>query len=300
MIDKMISPIFILGNPRSGTTLLRLLLTSHRDVVVPPEAGFLVWLSNKYGDWNSFDSNSSSAVLSYVNDLFGTKKFETWGLNKSDVITQIAKNKPSSYSELSSCIYHSYAKKIAKEVLYWGDKNNFYLNHIEELNRLYPGAKYIHIVRDGRDVACSYLDMGRRTYKSQYAPQLPQKIEEIASQWRNNVLKIERDLKKCSSVFLTIRYEDLVNKTDEELHNICDFLGIEFQNEMASFYLANRSQKLEPVETLEWKQKTLMPIERSSVGRYLDILSKEDVLRFEEVARDALDIFQYKNCPPIA
>lgn len=295
MIDKIMSPIFILGNPRSGTTLMRLLLTSHRDVVVPPEAGFLVWLSNKYGNWNSLDSNNSSAVLSYVNDLFQTKKFETWGLDKSEIIRQIAKNKPSSYSELSGHIYHSYAKKRAKEIIFWGDKNNFYLNHIEELKKLYPDAKFIHVVRDGRDVACSYLDITRHTYKSRYAPLLPQNLEEIANHWRNNVLRIERDLRSCNSSFLTIRYEDLVSRTDKELQKLCDFLGIEFQNEMVSFYLVNRSQNLEPVETLEWKQKTLMPIEPSSIGRYLDTLTKEDILHFEEVAGDALDIFHYKK-----
>ena len=75
-------PIIILGNPRSGTTLLRLILASHSQIVIPPEAGFMCWLSQYY---------ASAAPSSWKNKLFleefslevcKSKKFITWGLSE--------------------------------------------------------------------------------------------------------------------------------------------------------------------------------------------------------------------------
>ena len=71
-------PIFIIGNPRSGTTLLRLMLTSHPEVCIPPEAGFALWLLRDFSDWTPADG-----LDGFLTALMETRKFRHWGLTRT-------------------------------------------------------------------------------------------------------------------------------------------------------------------------------------------------------------------------
>ena len=118
---------FIIGNPRSGTTLLRLLLTSHPHVIIPPECGFIAWLYEKYGGWTRLDLNKDDIINLFVRDLLATKKFDTWGLDSVLIKDEIHKNKPRSYSDLCDVVGLVYNNKLSKAARIIGDKNNFYI-----------------------------------------------------------------------------------------------------------------------------------------------------------------------------
>ena len=164
------NPFFILGNPRSGTSLLRIILNAHPNIVVPPESGFLQWWHHKYGDWNWHDN--TLRIESFLTDLLSSKKIEAYKLNKKGLKKFILEANPDSYSKLIARVYIFYSRN--KTLLTWGDKNNYYIHHIPLLKRLYPKAKYIHLVRDGRDVACSYLELEHSIDKEVlYRPNLP-------------------------------------------------------------------------------------------------------------------------------
>src|ERR1051326_8315559 len=150
---------FILGNPRSGTSLLRVMLDSHSHIVSPPESGFLLWWHKKYKDWSLQDSKNDNKVEEYIADLKTSKKIETWNLDFVEIKKIISKELPSNYAQLSSLIYYSYGVNKKKYASAFGDKNNYYLNHIDEILKIYPNAYFIHLIRDGRDVACSYMDL---------------------------------------------------------------------------------------------------------------------------------------------
>ncbi len=77
-----IPPFFIIGNPRSGTTLLRLMLNNHPLISVPPECGFAVWLYEKYKAENFLDK---SIVRNFIADVVKSRKFETWGIDKEAI-----------------------------------------------------------------------------------------------------------------------------------------------------------------------------------------------------------------------
>ena len=104
---------FILGNPRSGTSMLRLMLDCHSAISVPPECGFLLWLYPKYNNWNSNCLNSN-VLNQFINDVSQSRKFETWKINPSQLKTKILDIKPKNYEELSRCVYLSYSDKINK------------------------------------------------------------------------------------------------------------------------------------------------------------------------------------------
>ena len=106
-------PIFILGNPRSGTSLLRLMLHSHSQICIPPESHFFLWLEEKYKDWNI------ELLDVFVDELFQSTKFETWGMDKHSLALHLANPCPNSYSEVIAIIYKYYCRKGKDEPKLW-------------------------------------------------------------------------------------------------------------------------------------------------------------------------------------
>lgn len=287
-------PLFIIGSPRSGTSLLRLILTSHSQVLIPPECGFIIWLQNKYADWTASHNSDAVRIASFVEDLFASKKFDTWMLSKAVIKDQIAFYQPANFGELCAVVYVAFGVNTGKKFSVWGDKNNFYLNHMPELRSLYEGARFIHIVRDGRDVACSYREVMAANSNSPYAPNLETDIARIATEWSNNVTKVDLFMSTLpSDAALTIKYEDLVVAPKKIAIVMCDWIGIPFEEKMLNFYQQNLSKKLEPKLTLDWKKRTLEPISADTVGRYASLLSNKDQKDFIAVGTAALKRFAY-------
>ena len=284
-------PIFVLGNPRSGTTMLRLMLTCHRNILIPPEAGFAVWLHQRYNRWLR---DSPDQLDGFVSDLLKTRKIETWELNESELKGFLREAGPSSYPEAVSLVYQWYGRCSGRSFNRWGDKNNFYIDHIDVLDRMFPDAQFVHIVRDGRNVACSYRNLAKRTIHSAYAPRLPVEIESIADEWKRNTSTVHQAFQKLgSNRSYEMRLEDLVCDPQKELMALTDFLGEEFDPRMLEYHRLNSGRKLEPEEFLQWKEKTLQPPITTRNEIYKSQLEVEAIATFEAIAGDALRRYGY-------
>jgi len=290
----MNSPIFIIGNPRSGTTLLRLMLTCHRNIVIPPECGFAVWLYDKYGHWEKLEKYSNSLLMGFIRDLMCCRKIETWNVEEKNLFEFLSGRKPASYSDLVSYIYEWYGLSQGKSVKRWGDKNNFHIRHILTIKAMFPNACFMHIVRDGRDVACSYKKLSERRIDSPYAPRLPNKIEDIAEQWKTNIQIATKafDTIEWENVY-EIKFEDLILDTEMSLRNLCKQLGEEYDPSMLNYQVMNREYRLEPKEFLQWKEKTLKPPIREEAGRYRSELTGQDIHIFQTIAGKQLARYSY-------
>lgn len=276
--------LFILGAPRSGTSLFRIILNQNSNAVVPPECGFAHWLYGMYNEWSLSDSLSLGKVDTFIADLMGCRKFETWGVTAVEVRESILKNKPSNYSELVNSVYLSYKDG---ETLLIGDKNNYYINHLEDLMSIHKDPLLVHIVRDGRDVACSYKAIERLVTNSKFKPVLPSAIEKIAEEWKRNVENIEAYVKAHGGI--TVRYEDLIQDTQNELERVCLYLQLEVEKGMFEYYKNND----EPEETMAWKKKTLLPLDADNIGKYKKELTSDEVGLFEELVGETLVQFNY-------
>ena len=172
----MNKPIFILGNPRSGTSLLRSIINSHDNIIIPPECGFLQFLHAKYQGFNF----SIKILNTFVEDLFLTKKIEGWFLDKQNLKEYLFQKKPNNYQYLVYLVYKFYGETNQnKKVLYWGDKNNYYLHHLDLLNSIFVNSRYIQIIREPKDVVSSYLNV-HRLPNSKYKPRFSNNISDIA------------------------------------------------------------------------------------------------------------------------
>ena len=287
-----LAPIFILGNPRSGTTLLRLMLACHPRIAVPPECGFAVWLYDRYGDWSMRDG-VSTRIDQFLDDLFSARKFDTWRIDRDALRQRICDRPPRDYRSLVESVYWHYAATRKPHATWIGDKNNFHIYRVADLVRLFPGCVFVHIVRDGRDVACSYREIVAAQFKSEYRPQLPQAIREIAREWSTAVMAPEAAAASEGVPLHTLRFEDLVANPVAALTQLCAFLGEPFSEEMLEYNIRNASEQMEPAETMAWKRKTLEPLDRSVIGRYRQSLTPEEIAEFYAEAGDALQRFGY-------
>lgn len=283
-------PVFIIGNPRSGTTLLRLMLTNHQNIVIPPECGFAVWFYDKYRELVF----SEKVIDLFVQDVLTARKIETWNLDEARLREYLIQSKVETYAQAVSAVYEFYGRSLGRTFYRWGDKNNFYLNYIPTIFAIFPSAQFIHIIRDGRDIACSYKTLGSSQIVSKYAPNLPVNIKKIASEWTDNIKKIRSSFEKLPSTQVyEIRYEDLVSQPERELTKICDFLREPYDSAMELYYIKNKLETQEPIEFLQWKAKTLEKPTSSEVGKYMQELKPEEIKEFEHISASVLNLYNY-------
>lgn len=265
--------VFIIGYPRSGTTLLRLMMNKHPRICVPPEAAFLAWLHRDFGEF----SFSASAVHDFLVALSGTRKIENWKLDFAELERELIARTPANYAELCDGVYDYYIRRILRRsVDMVGDKNNTYLNEIDLLASLYPDAKFIHIVRDGRAVAASCLDLAARSFTSRYAPRLPGTLPEIAAHWNASIDTILRSLSALDrDRHFTVRFENLVVNSASELRRLCGFLGVDFEQDMLRFHQTDESDGLEPEDYMQWKSKNRMQLQSDEARRHLKLTPEQ-------------------------
>lgn len=285
-----IQPFFILSNPRSGSSLLRVICDSHPEITVPPECGFTEWWHEKYKDWKSID-NQTRRLNSFCGDLASSRKFETWNFDFSYFKNLVKAYKPENYADLVALVHVAFGLEKGKKIKAWGDKNNYFINKTDLLNQLFPEAKFIFIVRDGRDVATSYISLKNLKTESPYAPKLPSEINEIALEWNRNNSKVTSFLSGLKeSNILILRYEDLVNRLEENCKMICKFLNVPFNPQMLEYYKIG----LEPMQTLDWKKKTLRSPDKLAIGKYKKLLTSEEIDLFNSIAGKTLKEFGYE------
>ncbi len=290
--DESLAPIFVVGNPRSGTTLLRLVLTSHSQISIPPESEFIVRLFPKYGHIKLFDE---SAAYHLRRDLGGgiLDLAEQWEVPLEDLVGDLRRHFGKTYAQVCSSIYRAYqvAKGLEPKRL-WGDKNNAYGNYLDVLTYLYPTARFVHIVRDGRAVLNSYrlLDVpaGQR-----YAPRLPKDVRDVAFHWTDTVGRIDRHLTRyASGRHVTVRYENIISDFESEIGRLCAFLGLEYETEMQDFYKRNAENNLEP-RKYSWKENTFRPIDAKRGDAWRDSLDASEAAEFEAEAASTLRRYGY-------
>lgn len=282
-------PLFILGNPRSGTSLLRLMLHRHSKICIPPESHFFLWLERTYGSLDNFE------LKKYLKDLYNSTKFETWELNKEELFSFLSSHDIDDYTKLTCLVYQFYAIKHNKEnCLFWGDKNSLWIEKLPTIKMHFPEAFYVHIVRDGRDVACSYKSLSRKKILSPYAPKLPNNIEEIAMNWHYSVAEVEafflNQVSKANRI--TVHYEQLLKQPEEVLSQILNKLQLPFEPQQLK-YFEKPKHEIEPEEFFAWKEKLLSPPDLNNIGKFEKELTIQEIEAFNIIAFDTLKMFGY-------
>jgi hypothetical protein len=257
----MKEPIFILANPRSGSSVFRLILNSTDTSIFPPECGFIQWLHPKYKNWNR------GMIDDFVIDVLNSKKMEGWKILEYPLNVYLKFHNPITYSEACYLVYKYYGELNGKNVEIWGDKNNYYIHHLDTISEIYPNAKYIWLKRNPMDVCASYLRVNELPDTLEYKPKMPIHIDYIFNEIKENYTKIEDFLTNIEkSNKYVVNFEDILSKNKSILDEISKFVGIDMLDAMDNF-----DKKLyfdEPNETMAWKGKTKEVLDTSYINTY--------------------------------
>lgn len=269
------TPFFIVGSARSGTSLLRLMLNAHPEVAVPSESRFVV---------EFWDGRDDVVVDEFLERLAGYHLFVHWQVPIDSVRAEIGDARSCGYAEAVAGAYRAFARAHGKTR--WGDKTPRYVEHIPFLAGLFPGARFVHLVRDGRNVALSYANV----------PFGPKTVARAARLWARRVEAGVRDGRALpAGDYLELRYEDLIDDSEAELKALCGFLDIGFDPgmldhaERAGDVILDRARKYNPL------------IAQRPVARARDWthnMKASHVKVFEAVAGDALSALGYERHYP--
>lgn len=286
---------FIVGASRSGTTLLRLMLDGHPDVAIPPETHFVGRLA---GVWQRSERPALEALEAIVAD----EHWPDFGLDREALAQRIGESPIAGLGDVLRCFYGLYAAGHGK--VRWGDKTPQYVLRMPMIAAILPEARFIHMIRDGRDVALSVIPMWFG----------PRSIEEAAGWWKERIRAAQRD--RAIVEYEEVRYEHLVAQPGNELRRLCEFLSLDFHEEMLAYHRrasARMSEiKDQPVadaalaqaERARLRERTRALLGRppllSQVGRWHTEMSRDDRRRFVAVAGDLLEELGYPLSPPAA
>ena len=209
----MSAPLLILGVRRSGTTLLRVMLDRNPELAVPDESYFIPQLADRHA--GKIDPDA------FVDDLRRIPTLLEWGVDAEDVRRRLRPGMP--VGDAIGAVYESYAAVHRKRR--WGDKTPMYMRHLTLLERLFPEARYVHLIRDGRDAALSFLQMPEGVVTKTWAH--PTTVADFACQWRTEVEAAQAlGGRVGTSRYLEVRYEDLVESPERHLEGIAEFAGL--------------------------------------------------------------------------
>ena len=147
--------VFIVGFPRSGTTLLRRMVDAHPRIAITPETH---WIP-RYFKKRVGLTREGLVTPELIPKLLEYRKFHNLKIGRGDLEKLISSGEPVSYASFVSGIFNLYGKRKRKRLV--GDKTTSYVRHIPILHTLWPMAKFVHLIRDGRDLCLSMLEWKR-------------------------------------------------------------------------------------------------------------------------------------------
>jgi hypothetical protein len=214
-------PIIVVGCPRSGTTMLQLMLHAHPRIAIPPETRFVLEVYRQRRSFGDLDLPDRRRTLArWIVDRPQTR-FADLGLDAEQTVEQIVAAPPTLGSALGT-IFRGYSDRFGKPR--WGDKRPAYLQNLDRILRLFPDAQIVNIVRDGRDCVASLKEMSwhRKDIYSTVAA-----WARAVDDGRRAAARLDR------SQYHQLRYEDLVADPHRQLRALCDFLDEEYDPAMA-------------------------------------------------------------------
>lgn len=263
-------PFFVVGSDRSGSTMLRLMLNEHSRLCIPPETWFLTDLMNALPIQRMLTRHEVEQALRIIRPHW---RWKEWKIPDADLDACVQSLPSPTLAELIDAVFR--LKSAPKPR--WGDKTPGYVTELKRLHELFPGAKFVHIVRDGRDVCLSLRQTGWRGDTTW----------SIARYWNEYVgAGLQQGRALPAHLYLEVSYGDLVLKTEEALRMICGFLGEEFEPGMLRFY--ERARQETPGRAQPFHTKTLRPPRKSDLDRWKREMNQLQVLIFEAGAAEAM------------
>ena len=270
--DRYISdsnPVIIGGCARSGTTLIRVMLDSHKNIYCGPETGLLY---TKTINDNKIRNISRQLDIPY------------------DVLVRMKKESKSNIQFIENIF-----KKLQQDTqkTRWGEKSPMNVLHINRIFKYFPNARFVHMIRDGRDTACSLKHFPNTRVVEGEVIKLDTNnpLNECIQRWVHDVRKgIEwrRDPR-----YMEVKYEDLVSEPEKTIREVLDFLNEPWDENVLNYHQIQSSSRSK--EKIPQNISAQKPIYKSAYGRWKNEFTEEDKTLFKNLAGDLLIELGYEK-----
>ncbi|MDQ3572088.1 MAG: sulfotransferase [Actinomycetota bacterium] len=284
---------FIFGVPRSGTSLLRLMCDSHPDLAIPPETRFIPRLIRMCRGRRT----SSQEMMDVMTSC---RRWADFGIDNDELHARLDALSRPRPGAVAREFYRAYAARFGKQR--WGDKTPRYRRFMPTIASALPEARFIHIIRDGRDVARSlqgfYLNQDRD----------PGSLAHWAGGWARSIQRTRAKSQKVDH-YVEIFYEDLVRDPRAILGQLCEMLALPFDermlapHEQAPERLAEMAGGLPPSarrpgrsgeQRLRPHQMLKQPVTEERSGAWRNAMTAAEQEEFEAVAGETLAELGYE------
>lgn len=266
------------------------MLDAHPDLAIPPETHFIPDMTLKYGE-------AVNPRECFLQTIMSRPRWPDFHIDGELLKQRIADINPFNLSDALRAFYRMYAERFGKPR--WGDKTPPYIVSMSLIQKLLPEARFIHIIRDGRDVALSinHLWWG------------PNSIQETAKWWMSRINEARRQVNDLQ-YYLEIRYEDLVLETEFTLRKLCNFIDLSWDPIMLDYYKRAKKRMAELDHEVmatdgAWMIRaedrrrvhslTSRPPEANRIARWKNEMGKADRKEFKEIAGEMLQEFGYET-----
>lgn len=270
-------PIFIVGAPRSGTTLLQFMMRSHPNISFPTgESHFFIPLyidRYKYGDLRKKKNVYKVLDAMYQkNPEFIESDMHGLYFDKNLLSHELWKLKCNTIPEIINRIYKKNAFGEGKTR--WGEKTPYYILHMKTLKEMFPYALFIHIIRDGRDAAMSMIKRKKdlKIFNIYHSAKIWKQYVETGINVGNEI---------GNKYYYQLRYEDLIIDPKKYIKEICNFINEPYYESVVNYQKTKNAKGKTPL-----LQRN---IDRRNINKWKKSMTKRQITVFENIAGVTLE-----------
>jgi Sulfotransferase family len=280
--------VFVVGMNRSGTTLLRMMLDAHPQLTIPPETHFVPDVIKACREDGATPEDALAAMKS-------AREWGDFGFSDEEMLARLRALPKLRPGPAVRTFYEAYMTQQGKQR--WGEKTPTYVQKMKLIQRALPEARFVHVIRDGRDVALSVLD---RTVRDLTAG-------DVAKRWQKKITKAREDAPQLEH-YMEIRYEDLILNTEPVLRSVVEFIDLPWDDAMLDYHERSgerlkemaralpgdgRAKELSVERRMATHAMTTKPPSADRVARWRTQMSPEQRAGFEGIAGDLLQELGY-------
>jgi hypothetical protein len=279
--------LFIVGCARSGTTLLQRIVDAHPDIAIIHE---MHWVTGYFKE-RKVRKPEDLVIPELARGLLDNPRFPRLKIRREDFEGLFTSDEPIPYATFLTSIFDLYRQTADKPLV--GNKTPSYVRRLPTLHALWPWAKFIHLIRDGRDVSLSVMNWSRAQGTiARYATWAKDPVSTTALWWKRKVLLGKEGARSLGpDLYYEVRYESLISQPVEECVKLCTFLGLPYDEAMLRF--DEGRPRMDPIDP----DHPWLPI-TSGLRNWRSQMPTGDVERFEAAAGDLLGELGYPRAFP--
>ncbi len=287
--------IFIVGNSRSGTTLVARILKRHSQMHILNETHFMEEFSHEIESFNMLEEREVHRLVNKMltiqrKDYYRKSAIEEYAIDADAILHLFGKAQKKDFAVLNKCFFEYEARRFGKVIA--GDQTPRHIFHVNEISRMYPEAKFIQMIRDPRDILLSQKGKWRGGIRHRQPwfeiirTLLNYHPITMTILWKKVIAAGRKSEATCSSKqFYTLIFEELVKDPFTKVRELCAFIGVEYEPSMLDVGVELSSSQ---------KEEGKRGVRASVSGKGKQELSRTEIYLAESLAETEMKRLGYR------